>query len=758
VLIVSRQPGPSLRDALPQPSGEPIGDRFVLVGTLGEGGMGKVLAYDDRALERRVAVKILRDKAERGGAEALMREAQVLGGLAHPNILPVYDIGEDPEAGLFYVMPLVEQPTLEEALTALREGKTSHGRMLRLFIQVCQAIAYAHSRGVFHCDLKPPNVLLGSFGEVFVADWGFAHREGDTKRVRGGTPGYMPPEQLQKGGRVGPYTDVFALGVILYQLLTDKLPFPFISFDDWDDALKAGEPALAPAIQPSERAKDRSVPPELDELCMRAIELDPTRRLSTATELATALESFLEGTKEKRRRQKRAADLTEQGSSLRASYEDLLDAQEQRERELTRLRAQVAPWASTDEKEELWHAEDGQFVIASLSARTFQTAVASLESAIEEVPDHASARAELANLYALEHERATVRRADLSRKHFEALALDHDDGQFAAKLDRGGSALITADVEGAEVFVLALEDDGARLVPGAELARGAAPLELSALPVGRYLLRGEVATGAAATVPLFCIAGRASTIHLSLTLPNADWAHVPGGAALLGGHPTSVHGAVVREVEVEAFDIQRLPVTMGEYLTFLEHASKHGDLDALLPRDEAGAPLWEWRGGPKPATILRFQLGPADLRSLPVFGVDLACARSYAAWLSERRGERLRLPSDDEWEKAARGVDGRPYPWGDRFDAALCKTRVSRDKRPAPEPVGVFSTDASPYGVLDLAGGVAEWVESSNGAIPALRGGSWADWPEACHAASRRPTLAVDRATFVGFRLVRAGA
>jgi serine/threonine protein kinase len=416
VLIVSRQPGPSLRDALPQPSGEPIGDRFVLVGTLGEGGMGKVLAYDDRALERRVAVKILRDKAERGGAEALMREAQVLGGLAHPNILPVYDIGEDPEAGLFYVMPLVEQPTLEEALTALREGKTSHGRMLRLFIQVCQAIAYAHSRGVFHCDLKPPNVLLGSFGEVFVADWGFAHREGDTKRVRGGTPGYMPPEQLQKGGRVGPYTDVFALGVILYQLLTDKLPFPFISFDDWDDALKAGEPALAPAIQPSKRAKDRSVPPELDELCMRAIELDPTRRLSTATELATALESFLEGTKEKRRRQKRAADLTEQGSSLRASYEDLLDAQEQRERELTRLRAQVAPWASTDEKEELWHAEDGQFVIASLSARTFQTAVASLESAIEEVPDHASARAELANLYALEHERATVRRADLSRK------------------------------------------------------------------------------------------------------------------------------------------------------------------------------------------------------------------------------------------------------------------------------------------------------------------------------------------------------
>jgi len=193
------------------------GERFVMVDVLGEGGMGRVLAYQDRLLGRRVAVKLARKEGGQQAASALRREAQVAGQLEHPNIIPIYDMGEDPEDGPFYLMRMVREPSLEHAFTKVRRGQSdlSHGRLLRLFIQVCQAVEYAHSRGIIHCDLKPENVLLGSFGEVFVVDWGFAYKLGDDTRPRGGTPGYMPPEALaRQKGEIDARTDIFSLGVI----------------------------------------------------------------------------------------------------------------------------------------------------------------------------------------------------------------------------------------------------------------------------------------------------------------------------------------------------------------------------------------------------------------------------------------------------------------------------------------------------------------------------------------------------------------
>ncbi len=732
-------------------------ERFQLLGTLGEGGMGKVLSYEDRALERRVAIKILRDKDERGGADALIREARVLGALAHPSIIPVYDVGEDPDYGTYYVMPLLEQPTLEDALTALREGRTTHGRLMRMFIQVCQAVAYAHSRGVVHCDLKPANVLLGSFGEVFVADWGFAHRDADGHKPRGGTPGFMAPEQLMRGGKVDGRADVFALGVIFYQLLTDKLPYPFVTFEEWDSAAKKGERAMKPATPPSARAKDRTVPAELDELCMRAIELDKDRRLGTAKELANGLEAFIEGTKEKKRRAKRAADLTEQGTSLTTSYEDLLQAQRERHDEIARLRARLPPWAPHAAKEELWQAEDASHVLSSLAARTFQAAVSALETALDESADHPGARAALSGLYAAEHARAILRRDELPRRHYEALALDYDDGRFARLLEAGGSLHVGSDDEAAEIVVRAVEEDGARLAAAREVHghRGRrAPIPL---PAGTYLVTARGETGREATAPVLLLPGGTVDLRLALAETEDAWVHVPAGRALLGGHPTSLYGAALREVDVAAFTIARLPVTMAEYLAFVaERASAEpSSVTALLPCDEAGAPLWRWEGGPVPAAIQRWGDDLARLRALPAFGVDVGAARAYAAWLSKRLGRAVRLPTDDEWEKAARGVDGRAYPWGDRFDGSLCKSRVSHARAAAPEPAGAYSDDASPYGVRDMAGGVAEWVESGEGALPALRGGSWMDWPEACHAGARRAASSDERTTFAGFRLVR---
>jgi len=176
-----------------------------------------------------------------------------------------------------------------------------------------------------------------------------------------------------------------------------------------------------------------------------------------------------------------------------------------------------------------------------------------------------------------------------------------------------------------------------------------------------------------------------------------------------------------------------------------------------------GAPLWEWRAGRfEPARVAEWPLARAELLRLPVFGVDVRSALRYAAWRSAATGRGYRLPTELEWEKAARGVDGRTYPWGDRFDAAFCKMRESRPGLAAPEPPGAFADDVSPYGVCDLAGGVADWVVPLGGgtdgdALMVTRGGAWCDWRVDCRVDARRIYHAGERSSRVGFRLARDG-
>lgn len=214
------------------------GDRYTLQEPLGEGGMGTVYAAYDEALDREVAIKLIREDADEALAERLRHEARVLARLEHPGIVPVHDVGRLADGRLYYVMKRVRGETLTRCL----ETMTNVERRLAIFERVCEAVAFAHRRGIMHRDLKPDNVMVGAFGEVLLVDWGMAKLLGEidaaSRAAAGfiarsggrtlsgtviGTPGFMAPEQA-RGEAVDARADVHALGAILFQMLVDRPP------------------------------------------------------------------------------------------------------------------------------------------------------------------------------------------------------------------------------------------------------------------------------------------------------------------------------------------------------------------------------------------------------------------------------------------------------------------------------------------------------------------------------------------------------
>ncbi len=299
-------------------------ERYELREVLGEGGMGEVRLCRDRRLGREVALKVIRGSgAARADLRARFeREARVQGQLEHPSIVPIYDIGLDAHGTAYFTMRRVRGLTLEQVLEAHRKGAApaqsfSTARLLGAFASVCQAVAFAHARGLVHRDLKPANIMLGDFGEVYLLDWGLAkvvggaeaasseapdarlHDSGATRAGEAmGTPGYMAPEQVRgELDRVDERSDVYALGAILFELLTLERLHPGATVRELYATTLGGADARVAV-----RAPGRAVPPELEAVCVRATALEPTARFPSARELHEAVERYLEGDRDLERR------------------------------------------------------------------------------------------------------------------------------------------------------------------------------------------------------------------------------------------------------------------------------------------------------------------------------------------------------------------------------------------------------------------------------------------------------------------------
>ena len=288
--------------------------RYAFFKTIAEGGKCIIQSCKDLHLSRTVCYKSLRREIADDPIEQqrFLREARVTAMLQHPNTIPIYELSRDLKSHYYFTMKLVEGLTFREVIDLLRKGDPeteenySLPALIEIIIQVCYALDYAHNHGVVHRDIKPANILIGPFGEVLVLDWGLAkvwniedvdmsHLEliedaDHSLTSRGklqGTALYMSPEQIAASKDLDHRTDIYSIGAMLYEVLTLER---MVSGKTLNQVLRRIQEESP--IRPIEKAPDRHIPNELEHICMKCIEKNPSNRYATIDEVLNALQTW----------------------------------------------------------------------------------------------------------------------------------------------------------------------------------------------------------------------------------------------------------------------------------------------------------------------------------------------------------------------------------------------------------------------------------------------------------------------------------
>ncbi|MEL6182055.1 MAG: serine/threonine-protein kinase, partial [Myxococcota bacterium] len=459
---------------------------------LGQGGSGRVVRAFDREIGRTVAMKILNppiSKDPQVARETLARfiaEAQIIGQLEHPNIVPIYDMGALDGGELYYTMREIRRHSLREVLQGLTHGEAAIydeytlPKLLNLFRQVCQAVHYAHVSGVVHRDLKPDNIMLGDFGEVLVTDWGLAKVQGrevvtdfslhgGERQIPGqtlGTPSYMPPEQARgELDHVDELSDVYALGAILYEILT--LTPPFLGETPLEVMTRAVEDPLEP---PSQRTPERDIHPELEIICQRAMAKHKDVRTQSAYLLLQEIDAYLEGLQPRE-----AARRCQSGDEHATAYFHTLEVIQDLKHRARDANEAVQPWEPIERKRLVWQLEDEVQAVTQQMAQAFGESVRAYTQALVHEPDHSQAQKGLAQLYWSRFQHAEQNHQIIDQLYFASLIRQHDDGTYDPLLEGHGSLQLSTVPPDAEVLLEDLVEHDRRMVPAHQRSLGKSP-------------------------------------------------------------------------------------------------------------------------------------------------------------------------------------------------------------------------------------------------------------------------------------------
>jgi CRP-like cAMP-binding protein/tRNA A-37 threonylcarbamoyl transferase component Bud32 len=286
--------------ALNQPI--PAGWQITDLGLLGQGGMSRVYRVRDEGLDRQIALKVLRPELikEDVALARFVDEAKITAQLDHPNIPPVYALASEKKKSTCFTMKVLEGKSLQQLIEARpNNGMESLFAALEVLVRVCDAMAFAHEKGILHCDLKPSNVMVGQHGQIYVVDWGMARRKKDLPapseddESANGTPAYMAPEQARgQNHALDDRTDVFALGGILYRILAGRPPYLASTAEDTLHLAQKANVSSPEIVAP----QGSSIPRRLVTICMRALAANPDHRYPSVVELKRDLEDFIRGT------------------------------------------------------------------------------------------------------------------------------------------------------------------------------------------------------------------------------------------------------------------------------------------------------------------------------------------------------------------------------------------------------------------------------------------------------------------------------
>ena len=753
-------------------------EKFRLDAKLGEGGQGLVFLATDTELSRLVALKILRPELAEVPelVQRFLAEAKRTSALAHSGIPSIFEFGTSREGLIYFAMELIHGPTLWDILDGLRrEGeafdqKWPLDRLIRILSGAARALHYAHTRGLVHRDIKPANVSLGRGEDTLVLDWGLAKRfREDQQSVADapeenveitqmgrvmGTPLYLSPEQAFAGAcEVDPRTDVFALGALLYEVLCLDSPYAATTAGELLRLARSGD--IEP---PSSRRAEREIPAELESIAMRALSKNPDDRQQTAEQFAEELEEFLMALQARASLQDETSGLLRSAVGLAGRFQRLRGDLSLAEAEAAQVREAIPEWAPIAQKTSLWSAEARVDVLRLDVAETLSSAVETVTRCLLQSPRDTRAQRLSETLYAAHLEWAeSLGDWSLAASACRRLKHLHETTPVHVRNDLG--RVVGSDVPREAVIEISRwEECDRRLVERTVKQCSPVDLEDLSLPAGSYVFTLTIPDCAAARMPIIVRRGEVTSIGVR-RLPQDQvpdgFAWVPAGPFLCGRRPQ------FESIEVPDFAIQRSPVVIDAYIDWLDHlhAEAPEEAERRVPRVPGGGPLLvvvdgrhvarsTTEGGASPARP------PAGH---PVVGICRSDAEAYAAWLGERIGTTLRLPTEIEWEKAARGADARQYPWGSHLDVTFCAMASSTGEPATLRPVAMHPVDASPYGVLDCAGGVSDWCGDAvgiGGTLGVHRGGSWLSHRNACHVLMRKLLPPESRAPDVGFRLV----
>jgi serine/threonine-protein kinase len=729
------------------------GERFEELGLLGRGGMGEVRLVRDRLLGRNLARKVLH--AELAGSATLTvrfrNEARITAQLQHPGIVPVHDLLQLEDGQPAYTMREVRGDTLADRVRDLpaRPSESELRRLVALFARAVETVAYAHARGVVHRDLKPDNIMIGAFSAVLVLDWGIAkHLDdrdvqdvevfGDGTQVGRvlGTPTYMPPEQaLGDVARIGPHSDVYALGATLYEILAGRPPYRGTAKVVVERVIEGPPPRL-----------DSSVPADLRELCETAMARDPADRYADAGVFAEALGDWLDGAQ----RRERAVAVVEEAADIARTYERLRAVEADARARAAAVLDPLPAWAPSEDKRDAWEAEDAAAEAAREASLTGVRYVQELHGALQIAPNLPEAHAALARWYRDRHAEAEAAR-DPGAVALEALLRAHDRGEHAGYLSGEAWVSLRTDVP-VEVTIARFEEVDRRLVPVAPRSLGRTPLEEVPIGAGSHLLTLRAEGRPEVRYPVFVGRGEhwdgvdpdgeAVVVRIPEEL-GEDECYVPAGWTTIGGDPDATDPLPALRVWVDGFVIRRHPVTVAEFRAWLEAT---GQTRELLGEDDH-----------------------------PVAEVSWHEAREFARWVADTSGDAWRLSHSAEWEKAARGVDSRYFPWGDAFEATWANGLSASRGTPTIGPVGMPASDVSLYGVYGTVGNVRDWcidgylrrgaafagerVQVADAGVKShcmIKGGTALSAGSHVRLAARFATPPAIRPRQVGFRLVRS--